>query len=302
MARLDALISNLKGPAVDSVSSSASENVQAPSNGAASTATAAAAAAQVPWYWPMKPPPGLREASQKQAWALKQQEDFVVELFLHAADIGSPAMPFTQFQKWNRLVTEEFLLQGDLEVVEFGQLISPPAGFGRYHQSDHSRHGFTTFFIQFLSLPLFEKLDELTRIGVTSAKNPSTPPPTPFSSFDNFGKPVEPGSPHLAIDKPRTIATGILGEGNLVAGVSIGPCLSNLRANLSEWIRLMPPKPEPSSPLLTAASPPALSASAPSASSTSPASTTVAASGAAVAARDSGTWRAPPALPPLVID
>ena len=289
MARLHALISNLKAP-TDALSSSGSDANQVPPN-----AAAVAAAAQVPWYWPMKPPPGLREASQKQAWALKQQEDFVVELFLHAADIGSPAMPFTQFQKWNRLVTDEFLVQGDLEVVEFGQLISPPAGFGRYHQSDHSRHGFTAFFIQFLSMPLFEKLDELTRIGVTS-KNSSAPPPTPFSSFDNFGKPLEPGSPNPPMELPRTNAAGILGEGNLVAGVSIGPCLSNLRANLSKWIRLMPPKPEPSSPSLTPASPPL--SSSPSSSSSSAA----AAPDAAVAAQDTGARRTPPALAPLVID
>lgn len=59
----------------------------------------------------------------------------MVELVLHAADIGSPAMPFTQFQRWNALVTEEFMLQGDLEKQEFGHLISPAAGFDRNAQT-----------------------------------------------------------------------------------------------------------------------------------------------------------------------
>jgi len=74
-------------------------------------------------------------------------------------------MPFVQFHKWNALVTQEFLAQGDLEKQEFGHLISPAAGFDRNAQTPQAVHGFTNFFIKFLSLPLFEKLDELSKIG-----------------------------------------------------------------------------------------------------------------------------------------
>jgi hypothetical protein len=241
MARLDALISNLKGP---DINHAAESTPGADASNAAAAKNPTAAAMQMPWYWPLTLPPGLRETAQQQAWALKQQEDFVVELFLHAADIGSPAMPFGQFQKWNRLVTEEFLEQGDLEVVEFGKLISPPAGFGRYNQSDHSRHGFTTFFIQFLSLPLFEKLDELTRIGVCASDEYLLP----VSPSDRHVGTAELFAPHAndtPAPRPPSAAAGVLGEGNLVAGVSVGPCLANLRANLAEWARLTPPKPPP---------------------------------------------------------
>lgn len=253
MARLDALISNLKGSVAPPHDSNHAAESTLGAAASPAAAAPAAAALQMPWYWPLTPPPGLREPAQKQAWALKQQEDFVVELFLHAADIGSPAMPFDQFRKWNRLVSEEFLEQGDLEVVEFGKLISPPAGFGRYDQLDHSRHSFTTFFIQFLSLPLFEKLDELTRIGVGAA---DAAQPLPPSSERPAGA-AEVFAPHAndapAAVRPPPAAAGVLGEGNLVAGVSVGPCLTNLRANLAEWVRLTPPKPPP--PEQPAASP-----------------------------------------------
>ena len=74
-------------------------------------------------------------------------------------------MPFEQFRRWNRLVGEEFLLQGDLEKVEFGHLISPPAGFDRDVSKGAVVHGFTRFFMRYLSLPLFEKLNELSQVG-----------------------------------------------------------------------------------------------------------------------------------------
>ena len=138
MARLDRLIDNLKAPT--------------------------GATNQTPWYWPLRPPPGRKEPAEAE-WALQLQEGFAVELFLHAADIASPAMPFDQFARWNQLVTDEFLEQGDLELAEVGHLISPPAGFSR-DATPLTQHGFTRFFIQFLSRPIFEKMNELTRIGV----------------------------------------------------------------------------------------------------------------------------------------
>ena len=79
-------------------------------------------------------------------------------------------MPFDQFKRWNRLVSEEFLLQGDLEKVEFGQLISPAAGFDRAVAKGKAEHGFTRFFMRYLSLPLFEKLHTLSRVGAPAAQ------------------------------------------------------------------------------------------------------------------------------------
>jgi hypothetical protein len=92
MARLDALI----------------ENVKAEEEGRSGA---------IPWYWPIKPPPALKTPVEKKEWALMLQEGFIVELFLHAADIGSPAMPFEQFRKWNRLCQEEFFVQGEMEIA-----------------------------------------------------------------------------------------------------------------------------------------------------------------------------------------
>ncbi len=76
-------------------------------------------------------------------------------------------------------------------VQEFGHLISPPAGFDR-SQPAAAVHGFTKFFIKFLSLPLFEALNELTSIGANEALG------------------AAPGR-------------------NLLAGVDITCCLDNLR-------------------------------------------------------------------------
>jgi len=135
MARLDMLIDNLKNPKD---------------------------AAKMPWYWPNKPPGQFSEA-QKAAWKSKVQEEFVMELFLHAADIGTPSMPFEQFRQWNKLVQQEFVNQGDLEKTEFGALISPSQGFDR-NASEMDVHSFTAGFITFLSRPLFQKLHELTQI------------------------------------------------------------------------------------------------------------------------------------------
>ena len=49
----------------------------------------------IPWYWPAKPPPSAKDEAAVSAWEIKLQEGFIVELFLHAADIGSPvSKPF----------------------------------------------------------------------------------------------------------------------------------------------------------------------------------------------------------------
>eukprot|EP00617_Octactis_speculum_P003769 CAMPEP_0185775606 /NCGR_PEP_ID=MMETSP1174-20130828/82648_1 /TAXON_ID=35687 /ORGANISM="Dictyocha speculum, Strain CCMP1381" /LENGTH=69 /DNA_ID=CAMNT_0028463245 /DNA_START=8 /DNA_END=213 /DNA_ORIENTATION=+ len=52
------------------------------------------------------------------------RKEFVMELFLHAADIGSAAMPFEQWCKWNDRVGQEFKHQKELEVEQFGEVIS----------------------------------------------------------------------------------------------------------------------------------------------------------------------------------
>merc|ERR1719442_359486 len=77
----------------------------------------------IPWYWPATPPAGADE-EQRRAWQLRLQEEFVMGLFLHAADIGNATLPFSQWCRWNRLVQQEFHSQGDREVLEFGALVS----------------------------------------------------------------------------------------------------------------------------------------------------------------------------------
>jgi len=121
----------------------------------------------VPWHWPAKPPTTADE-EQRLVWERLYQEEFVLELFLHAADIGNPTLPFEQWVRWNRLVQQEFHAQGDREMLEFGELISPPAGFDR-NSPAKTEHGFTKGFMQFLSLPLFEQLHELTQISCASS-------------------------------------------------------------------------------------------------------------------------------------
>lgn len=116
-----------------------------------------------PWYWPAKPPAHCNEA-QRLEWEYVMQEEFTMELFVHAADLANPTLPFPQWKKWNALVQLEFNMQGDLEKETFGELISPPAGFDR-NASALAVHVFTKGFMQFLALPLFESLGELTEIS-----------------------------------------------------------------------------------------------------------------------------------------
>lgn len=116
----------------------------------------------VPWHWPAKPPTNADE-EQRMLWERLYQEEFVMELFLHAADIGTPTLPFDQWVRWNALVQEEFHEQGDREYMEFGELISPPAGFDRAARPK-AEHAFTKGFMQYLSLPLFEQLHELSQV------------------------------------------------------------------------------------------------------------------------------------------
>merc|ERR1719296_161896 len=118
--------------------------------------------APLPWYWPARPPANASN-EQRQEWEKALQEEFVMELFLHAADIGNPTLPFEQWVRWNRRVQNEFHRQGDLEVAEFGRIVSPPAGFDR--KSDvMAEHAFSAGFMKYLVLPCWESLHELTQI------------------------------------------------------------------------------------------------------------------------------------------
>lgn len=116
----------------------------------------------IPWHWPTTPPASL-PPEDRQHWERNLQVGFVMELFLHAADIGNPTLPLQQWKEWNRRVQLEFHEQGDMEKEEFGCLISPPPGFDR-HAGAKAMHNFTKGFMQFLSLPLFQKIDELSKV------------------------------------------------------------------------------------------------------------------------------------------
>jgi len=121
----------------------------------------------IPWCWPQKAD-GKLSPEAKDKWEADMLTGFIMELFLHAADIGTPCLPMDQWKEWNRRVTLEFHAQGDLELEQFGRLISPPAGFDR-KATPKDQHNFTKGFMQFVSLPLFSKLDELTKVH--NAKN-----------------------------------------------------------------------------------------------------------------------------------
>lgn len=116
----------------------------------------------LPWHWPLKPPSHL-PPDRRKSWTHKLQTQFVMELFLHAADISAPTLPYQQFRRWNRLVNEEFHMQGRMERAQTGVLISPPAGFDEA-ADDEAKRGFTSFFLSNLVKPLFSKISELTRI------------------------------------------------------------------------------------------------------------------------------------------
>ena len=49
---------------------------------------------------------------------------FLLELFLHSADISNPNKPWALCEKWSVLVAEEFARQGDREKAE-GLEVSP---------------------------------------------------------------------------------------------------------------------------------------------------------------------------------
>lgn len=115
------------------------------------------------WYWPKKPPPSCRTDEDKLEWEKREQAEFVMSLFLHAADIASPTMRFDQFKRWNGLVQEEFWAQGDREKAEFGELISAQDGYDR-DVSPFRLHKFTSGFLTFLVAPYFKALDELSNI------------------------------------------------------------------------------------------------------------------------------------------
>jgi hypothetical protein len=184
----------------------------------------------IPWYWPSKPPPNMKTDVEKETWAIKLQEGFVVELFLHAADIGSPAMPFEQFKKWNKLCQEEFFVQGEMEVKEFGHLISPAAGFDRA-QPPISEHNFTNFFLNFLSKPLFHKLNDLSKIGFIEKKHDIIL----GESLSNIEQGVDPQNNNEGDEDERS--EGEL-KRNVICGVNLNIQLENLQYNSDQWARI----------------------------------------------------------------
>jgi hypothetical protein len=117
------------------------------------------------WYWPRKAPMTCKTREDVKAWELDEQVTFIMELFLHAADIASPTMPFDQFRRWNQIVQQEFHLQGDKEKKEFGQLMpsSPKEGYDR-DASEATVLKFTHGFVQFVVLPMFNGLNQLTMV------------------------------------------------------------------------------------------------------------------------------------------
>lgn len=117
----------------------------------------------LPWYWPSKRPANVKTDEEQEEWARALQEQFILETFLHAADLSGPTFPFPQWLEWNKRVQREFHIQGDLEREEFGELISPPSGFDRNARPEQE-HGFTKGFMQYLALPLFEQLNDLTQV------------------------------------------------------------------------------------------------------------------------------------------
>jgi len=119
----------------------------------------------IPWWWPSSPPAST-DSEKRADWERNLEEEFVMELFLHAADVGTPSLPIDQWRRWNSLVQAEFHKQGDLEQREFGDLISPPAGFDR-GAGAKAEHIFTRGFMQYVSLPLFTQIDTLTKVSGT---------------------------------------------------------------------------------------------------------------------------------------
>jgi len=118
---------------------------------------------RIPWWWPSSPPAST-DPEKRAEWERNLEEEFMMELFLHAADVGTPSLPIDQWRRWNSLVQAEFHNQGDLEQREFGDLISPPAGFDR-GAGAKAVHVFTRGFMQYVSLPLFKQIDTLTRVS-----------------------------------------------------------------------------------------------------------------------------------------
>lgn len=115
-----------------------------------------------PWFWPAKPPPSYSTPERKKEWELANMEEFVVEVFLHAADIASPAMYFDQYKRWNQMISEEFHAQGDQEIAQFGTFISVQDGYDR-SVSAARLHNFHVGFIKFVVKPLYEKIDALSK-------------------------------------------------------------------------------------------------------------------------------------------
>lgn len=121
----------------------------------------------VPWYYPHRPPSmphslSPTEKLEKQTqWLDRIRKEFVMELLLHAMDISSATMPFEQWCSWNDRVGEEFKCQKELEVQQFGEVIST---FLPDYSDESAVHKFGAGFMSYMVKPLFDKLDELTNI------------------------------------------------------------------------------------------------------------------------------------------
>merc|ERR1711871_679396 len=77
---------------------------------------------------------------------------FVVDVFMHAADISNPVKPFHICKSWAWLVIDEFFAQGDKE-KELGLPISP-----MMDRNDVNRPTMQFNFLDFVVAPLYRGL------------------------------------------------------------------------------------------------------------------------------------------------
>lgn len=95
----------------------------------------------------------MQETGQvAECFSEKDNRMFIMELYLHAADISNPIRPFSLCQKWADLVVQEFFAQGDLEKSK-GWMASP--------MCDRETTNMATMqlgFIEFVVAPLYQEL------------------------------------------------------------------------------------------------------------------------------------------------
>jgi len=103
-----------------------------------------------------------RKAVEDDAWSWKgEHKQFLVEFLVHAADISNPMHPRPIAEKWNDLMSTEFLAQADdeerlgLPVTALMQSYRDPVGAAK------SFVGFIDFVLQPMFLPMFRTFDGL---------------------------------------------------------------------------------------------------------------------------------------------